>query len=84
MSGNHGDADFWIVKLGKNGNMVRHKTIEGSDQDEAVSLAVTPDGEYIVVGETSSNDGDVSGWHEGYDEYGYPSPDFWIIKLGQK
>ena len=84
VSGNHGDSDFWIVKLDKDGNIVWRRTFGGSGWDAASAIAVTPDGGYIVVGDTKSNDGDIKGWHEGYDEYGTPFPDFWIVKLGWK
>jgi len=62
--------------------MIWQKTLGGSGWDAASAIVVTPDGGYIVAGYTESNDGDVSGWHEGYDEYGTSFPDFWIVKLG--
>ena len=85
VSENHGKVDVWILKLDEDVNMIWQKTLGGSNDDIAYSIAATSDGGYIVVGDTGSNDGDVSGWHEGYTSYdNSPSPDFWIIKLGWK
>ncbi|MCD6531735.1 T9SS type A sorting domain-containing protein [bacterium] len=57
------------------------KCLGGSDDDWAYSIQWTTDGGFIVAGYTHSNDGDVSGWHEGYDDYGYPTYDYWVVKL---
>ncbi len=80
VSGNHGNADFWVVKLNEYGTIQWQKCLGGRYLDLAYSIQQTSDGGYIVVGETRSNDGDVSGWHEGYDENGYTA-DMWIVKL---
>jgi len=80
VSGNHGDGDAWIVKLDENGNIQWQRALGGSRNDEARSIQQTSDGGFIVAGLTKSNDGDVSGWHEGYGKYG-PYSDYWIVKL---
>ena len=84
VSGNHGYGDFWVVKLDGEGNIVWQRALGGNEDDSALSVSVTPDGGYIVAGYTQSYDGDVKGWHEGYDENWKPYPDFWIVKLGWK
>ena len=81
VDGNHGYCDFWVVKLDENGTIQWQKCLGGRYLDLAYSIQQTSDGGYIVVGETRSNDGDVSGWHGGYDENGDPKPDMWIVKL---
>jgi len=73
VSGHHGRADFWVVKLDSSGNIVWQKCLGGSDNEEAHSIQQTSDGGFIVAGYTFSNDGDVSGNHGGLD--------FWIVKL---
>lgn len=73
VSGNHGEVDYWILKLDGDGNMVWQKCFGGSEEDEAYSVQEAADGGYVVVGESESTDGDVTGNHgEG---------DYWIIKL---
>ncbi len=73
--------DSWLVKLDSAGNIIWQKSLGGSDSDWAHSIQQTADGGFIVAGESHSNNGDVSGWHEGYDHYGYHTSDYWIVKL---
>ncbi len=72
VSGNHGNADYWVVKTDVSGNIQWQKTYGGSEHDIARSIQQTTDGGYIIAGESSSNDGDVSGNHG--------SSDFWVVK----
>ncbi|WP_309641011.1 T9SS type A sorting domain-containing protein [Flavobacterium sp.] len=72
-SGNHGSYDFWVVKLSSEGDIVWQKSLGGTDYDNANSIQQTSDGEYIVVGQSMSNNGDVSINHGSYD--------FWVVKL---
>ena len=73
VSGNHGDLDYWVVKLSANGSIEWQKTLGGSSRDEGNSIHQTSDGGYIVAGNSVSNDGDVTGNHGYYD--------FWVVKL---
>ncbi|WP_082377284.1 T9SS type A sorting domain-containing protein [Chryseobacterium indologenes] len=75
VSNNHGQEDFWIVKLNSSGNIVWEKTLGGSGNDAAKCIRQTPDGGYIVAGKSDSNDGDITG-NNGY-------LDGWIVKLDQ-
>ena len=70
---NKGGSDYWIVKLSPNGNMEWQKSLGGSSDDDAYSIKQTPDGGYIVAGDSSSKDGDVTGNHGGTD--------IWVVKL---
>ncbi|MPR37296.1 hypothetical protein [Salmonirosea aquatica] len=73
MSGNHGNSDYWVVKLDAAGGIVWQKALGGSGVDVATALTASPDGGYIVVGYTQSTDGDVSGNHG--------NSDYWVVKL---
>jgi len=73
VSGNHGQADIWLVKLSENGNIEWQKCFGGSYEDKAYSVQQIAGG-YILVGQTKSNDGDVKANHG--------SSDFWVLKLG--
>lgn len=71
---NHGQLDYWIIKLDRNGNKQWQKTYGGSGNDMANSIKVIPGGGgYIVAGSSDSNDGDVSGNKGGTD--------YWVIKI---
>jgi hypothetical protein len=74
VSGNHGALDFWVVKLSSLGALEWQKSLGGTGDDGALSIKPTTEGGYIVVGETLSNDGDVSGNNGNVD--------FWVVKLG--
>jgi len=73
VSGNNGASDFWVVKLGTTGAVLWQKTSGGSAFDEAKDVQITADGGYIVLGSSSSNNGQVSGNKGGSD--------FWVVKL---
>jgi PKD repeat protein len=73
VSGNHGGADAWVVKLDRNGTLEWQQCLGGSNYDCARSIRETDDGGYIIAGETHSNDGNVSGNHG--------SADAWVVKL---
>lgn len=73
--GNHGNVDFWIVKLDSQGKIQWKKTLGGSTSSEWIgNVQQTNDGGYISAGCALSIDGDVSGNHS-------HKGDFWIIKL---
>ncbi|TAH40726.1 MAG: T9SS type A sorting domain-containing protein [Bacteroidetes bacterium] len=73
VSGNHGNLDYWIVKLDSVGNIQWQKCYGGSGGEEAKSIQQTIDTGYIVVGSSDSNNGDIS-WNNG-------ARDYWIVKL---
>ena len=73
VTGNHGNSDYWIVKLNSVGSIVWQKSLGGSGNDSATSIQQTSDGFYIVAGSSSSINGDVTGNHGGVD--------YWIVKL---
>ncbi|MFI5134696.1 MAG: T9SS type A sorting domain-containing protein [Chitinophagales bacterium] len=73
---NHGGKDLWILKLGPNGKLLWQKTYGGSKDEGGRSIQQTMDGGYIAAGETTSNDGDVTGNHG--------NSDYWLIKIDAK
>lgn len=75
VTGNHGGSDYWIVKLDSTGFLQWQKSLGGSQDDWASSIAQTTDGGYILTGNTSSNDGDVTFNHSIYIF------DIWIVKI---
>ncbi len=79
VSRNHGNFDYWIVKLDSIGNLIWQKSYGGYYPDEAQSVHQLADGGYVVGGWTESNDGDVIGDHLRID--GNPSVDYWILRL---
>lgn len=77
VTGNHGNGDYWVVKLDAAGNIQWQKSLGGSDYDMPHAIQQTSDGGYIVVGESKSIDGDVTGHHGTTSIYS----DMWVVKL---
>ncbi|WP_239004442.1 aryl-sulfate sulfotransferase [Lacinutrix sp. WUR7] len=73
INNNKGTYDFWVVKIDTTGNIIWEKSFGGSGIDEAWAITNTNDGNYIVVGDTRSNDQDVSNL--------LGAADLWIIKI---
>lgn len=71
---NHGERDYWVVKIDASGNIQWEKSLGGSGDDTATAIQTTSDGGYLVAGHTISLNGDVSGPNLG----GY---DVWLVKL---
>ena len=70
---NHGEGDYYIIKLDSLGNTVWQRMIGGSDMDFALSIQQTMDGKYIVAGSSWSED--IPGLKNHGDW------DYYIIKL---
>lgn len=73
---NHGDMDYWVVKLNSSGNIVWQKNFGGSGYDRAWSIQQTSDKGFIVAGESKSHDGDLT---TNYGDY-----DWWVVKMDQQ
>lgn len=72
VSGNHGNIDEWLLRIGPSGNLIWQKTFGGSSADICNSMALCADGGFILGGSSSSTNGDASGNHG--------DKDFWIVK----
>jgi uncharacterized repeat protein (TIGR01451 family) len=72
VSGNHGNADIWVVKSDTAGTLLWQKCIGGSGNDTAYSIITASDG-YYVAGTTTSGNGQVTG--------NAGNADAWLIKL---
>lgn len=73
--GNNGQLDYWIVCLNSTGNILWQKNFGGSKEEKLSSIKQTTDGGYILIGTSSSNDGDVNGNHG--------ESDIWVVKLSK-
>jgi uncharacterized repeat protein (TIGR01451 family) len=71
--GSRDSSDVWIIKFNQTGAIQWKKTYGGTKIEYATDIIQTADGGYVFVGQTSSNDGDVSG-NKGL-------VDSWVVKL---
>lgn len=73
ISANKGSYDFWVVKVDNIGNLIWEKSFGGSEIDEAHSISKTADGNYLILGDSRSNDQDISN--------SKGAADIWLIKI---
>lgn len=75
--GNNPDApinsDFYLIKVDKNGIKEWEKVYGGSGEDIAYKIRTTKSGGYLIVGTTTSTDGDVSKVTN--------DQDIWVVKI---
>jgi hypothetical protein len=74
VSGNHGGADCWIVKLDDTGSIEWQECLGSIGEDMGYSIQQASDGGYILAAAAGYDGGDVSGFHGGMTDY-------WILKL---
>ena len=65
--------DAWALKMDATGNVLWLKAFGGSDEDFASCAVATPDGGYLLAGETSSMDGIVCKKHN--------LGELWLVKI---
>jgi|GEM_PF-328872 len=70
-AGNHGSTDAFLAKINATGSPQWTRCIGGSNRDTGRSVQQTPDGGFLLVGSTSSSDGNFtgSGYHGYYDAF---------------
>jgi hypothetical protein len=70
---NKGGSDVWVVFLDADGNMLWESSFGGSGNDAGFDLFQRTANDFVIIGETSSSSGDVSGYHGGKD--------IWLVKF---
>lgn len=73
VSSNNGGEDIWIVKLDSTGNIEWEKSYGGTLNENGESIVNTKDGGFIIAGNSTSNNGDVSN--------NYGDVDVWVLKI---
>ncbi|GAB1308637.1 lipoprotein [Urechidicola sp. KH5] len=73
VSENKGNYDYWIVKINANGDLVWERNFGGSQIDEARSIVRSNDGNYVILGDSRSNDFDITNPRG--------AADMWLIKI---
>lgn len=73
ISSNIGTYDFWLVKISNTGDLIWEKSFGGTEIDEARAITTSADGNFIIAGDTRSNDGNIAN-NNG-------AADLWLIKI---
>ena len=71
---NHGNTDFWVVKINGSGALQWQKTLGGNADDRPNTVAVTSEGKIAVAGYTTSNNNGDVGPNHGWE-------DMWVTML---
>lgn len=73
-SGNrHGVGEFWAIKTDNTGTEQWNQYYGGIDNDRAYDVIQTTDGGFIMVGNTESDDFDITNSFGSYD--------YWVVKI---
>ena len=67
--------NVWLLLVNSDGEILSQKTYGGSINETAKSIIINEHGNYVICGETNSNDGDVSGNHL------FGTYDFWVAEI---
>lgn len=70
-----GSYDYWIVKVNNNGEKIWEKNFGGTEIDVAYGIAATDDGNYIIIGDSRSEDVDIDNFRG--------NADLWMIKIAE-
>lgn len=77
-----GYPDFYVCKVDKNGEILKSYYYGGTRLEHLSQVLETPDGGYLLLGQTESFDGDVTGYS--YNELYCPTcPDLWVLKISE-
>lgn len=76
VSGNHGNIDYWIIKINSYGEIQWQKCYGGSNGDACTGIYPDNDGGYLAFGQSGSIDGDITSHYaaEGLS-------DIWVLKI---
>ena len=72
-SNRHGVGEYWAVKTDASGDVEWEQYFGGTNNDRAFSVVQTNDGGYIMVGNSESDDFDITDPKGSYD--------FWAVKI---
>ena len=70
---NHGDFDGWVAKLSSSGEILWANCYGGTEYDRFIDIKETSDGAFIIVGTTSSVDGDITNSNG--------NSEAWVVKI---
>ncbi len=76
VTGNHGSDDYWLAKTDSNGIFQWGQCYGGPGAEKFPAMCQTADGGFFLVGQSTSNSGQVSGHHGALNV-----PDMWVVRL---
>lgn len=70
---NHGVGEFWAIKIDADGNEIWNQYYGGTNNDRAYDVVETADGGFLMVGNSESDDFDITDPKGSYD--------FWAVRI---
>lgn len=70
---NSAEFDNMVTKIDINGNIISQKYYGGSESERAREIIETDDGGFVTIGQTDSEDGDIS--------FNHGEDDIWVVKF---
>lgn len=61
VSGNHGDKDYWVVKLSSTGKKLWQRSFGGPREELPDAITASTDGGFVMAGFSGGDGGDVTG-----------------------
>ncbi|MBP9881747.1 MAG: putative metal-binding motif-containing protein, partial [Chitinophagales bacterium] len=75
VSATHALQNAWVLLINKDGEIIWSKTYGGSINDSVKGITKNSNNNYVLCGETNSNDGNVSGNHQ------FGTYDYWVFEI---
>ena len=73
ITNNKGSYDYWVISISSTGTLLWEENYGGSEIDEARGITKTSDGNFIIIGNSRSDDQDISTNNGGSD--------IWLTKI---
>ncbi|MEE9361779.1 MAG: hypothetical protein V3U92_04200 [Cellulophaga sp.] len=73
ISNSKGSYDFWVIKINDKGTLLWERSFGGTEIEVSNAITKTNTNEYVIVGQTFSDNGDVSKNNGGSD--------IWVLKI---
>jgi hypothetical protein len=73
VSGNHGESDYWVVRMNQLGDTLWTKCYGGVKTDVCRDVNQLVNGNFVLAGYSNSNDGDLTSNNGGYD--------YWVLRI---
>lgn len=73
VSENKGGFDYWMIRVDNQGELLWERNYGGSDDDRAYDAIAMPNGDFIIIGESESADGDKT--------VSFGDKDVWMIRI---
>lgn len=73
VTGNHGESDYWVVRLNQNGDTTWTACYGGTTTDVCRDMNQLANGDFVLAGYSNSNNGDLTNNYGGFD--------YWVLRV---